>query len=223
VVLVGLLGKLFGPVGFAAALARGAFPPAFGLTILTNDLVWWVPFALILRDAARHHRAHGPRERFVWESHFDAPPAAVFAAHERPDALQHLVPPWESVRVAESPGSLAVGSRVVLRGRAGPIPVRWVAVHTEYDPPHLFADRQESGPFAFWYHRHHFLDDGRGGTVLRDEVEYRLPFGALGRMLGGRFVRRRLERMFAYRHAATRGLVEPVRGAAVPAGVGRDT
>lgn len=54
IVLVGLLGKIFGPAGFVMALARGTFPPAFGLTILTNDLIWWVPFALILRDALRH-------------------------------------------------------------------------------------------------------------------------------------------------------------------------
>lgn len=54
IVLVGLLGKIFGPIGFAAALVKGTFPPVFGLTILTNDLVWWVPFAMILRDAATH-------------------------------------------------------------------------------------------------------------------------------------------------------------------------
>lgn len=53
IVLVGLLGKLLGPLGFAVALARGSFPPAFGLTIITNDLIWWIPFALLLRDAAR--------------------------------------------------------------------------------------------------------------------------------------------------------------------------
>jgi hypothetical protein len=57
IVLVGLLGKVFGPIGFAGALWTGTFPPVFGLTILTNDLIWWVPFALILRDAARHARA----------------------------------------------------------------------------------------------------------------------------------------------------------------------
>lgn len=53
IVLVGLLGKVLGPIGFAVALWRGVFPPAFGLTILTNDLVWWVPFAMLLWDAAR--------------------------------------------------------------------------------------------------------------------------------------------------------------------------
>ena len=57
IVLVGLLGKIFGPIGFAVALARGEFPPAFGLTILTNDLLWWIPFSLILRDAAIAARA----------------------------------------------------------------------------------------------------------------------------------------------------------------------
>lgn len=54
IVLVGLLGKILGPIGFASALVRGVFPPLFGLTIVTNDLVWWVPFILILFDARRH-------------------------------------------------------------------------------------------------------------------------------------------------------------------------
>ncbi|WP_165227652.1 SRPBCC family protein [Aquisphaera insulae] len=141
---------------------------------------------------------------FVKESRIAAPPEAVFRFHESPDALTRLIPPWESMTVAESDGSLRPGSRVVLRGRLGPFPVRWVAVHTEYDPPHLFADRQESGPFALWYHRHRFLDDGRGGTILRDEVEYRVPLGSLGRLLAGGFVHRKLDRMFDYRHETTR-------------------
>ena len=53
IVLVGLLGKIFGPIGFVYALTQGTFPPGFGLTILTNDLLWWIPFTLILRDAWR--------------------------------------------------------------------------------------------------------------------------------------------------------------------------
>lgn len=56
IVLVGLLGKVFGPVGFLFALLRGTFPPLFGLTILTNDLLWWIPFTMILWDAAKHRR-----------------------------------------------------------------------------------------------------------------------------------------------------------------------
>lgn len=145
---------------------------------------------------------------YVKQTRINAPPAIVFAFHETPDALRQLIPPWENMRVAESAGTLRPGSRVVLRGRLGPFPIRWVAIHTEYDPPHLFADRQESGPFASWYHRHHMLDDGHGGTILRDEVEWEAPLGLLGQWFGGWQIRRKLDRMFTYRHDVTRRLVE---------------
>jgi ligand-binding SRPBCC domain-containing protein len=147
--------------------------------------------------------------QFVKESRIAAPPDVVFRFHESPGALRHLIPPWENMKVTESSGSLRPGSKVVLAGRImGFIPVRWVAIHTEYEPPHLFADRQESGPFAYWYHRHRFLDDGQGGTVLRDEVEYRPPLGALGRLLAGWLIRRKLDSMFTFRHETTRRLIE---------------
>lgn len=213
IVLVGLLGKVFGPIGFMVALLRGTFPPLFGLTILTNDLLWWIPFTMILLDAAKHQRATSQstgiaRQQYVKQTPINASPDVVFRFHESPDALQHLIPPWENMKLVESAGSLQPGSRVVLRGSLGVIPIQWVAIHTEYDPPHLFADRQESGPFAYWYHRHRFLDDGQGGTLLRDEVEYAVPWGVIGRWLGGWLVRRKLEAMFAYRHEKTRSLIE---------------
>lgn len=53
IVLVGLLGKIFGPIGFLQAAATGQLPWIAGLTILTNDLVWWWPFARLLWNAYR--------------------------------------------------------------------------------------------------------------------------------------------------------------------------
>ncbi len=53
IVLVGFLGKIFGPIGFAQAVFRGSLPANFGVILLTNDLIWWVPFVLILRGAFR--------------------------------------------------------------------------------------------------------------------------------------------------------------------------
>lgn len=146
--------------------------------------------------------------KYEREVRIAAPVEEVFAFHESPGALELLTPPWETMKVVESSRSLQPGSRVVLRGRVGPLPVTWVAVHTEYDPPRLFADRQESGPFTTWYHRHRFSDTGDGGTLLRDELEYTLPMGALGRWLAGGMVRNKLERMFDYRHEVTKELVE---------------
>ncbi len=59
IVLVGFLGKVFGPIGMAAALWRGELPWGFALNCVTNDLIWWVPFALILKYAWDQHQA-GP-------------------------------------------------------------------------------------------------------------------------------------------------------------------
>jgi ligand-binding SRPBCC domain-containing protein len=207
IVLVGLLGKIFGPIGFLVALWRGTFPPLFGVTILTNDLIWWIPFGLILLDAAKHPR-NFITQKFEKQTRIKASPELVFQFHESPSALSSLIPPWEKMKPVESSGSLLPGSRVVLSGRLGPFPIKWIAVHTEYDPPHLFADQQESGPFAYWYHRHRMLDDGQGGTLLRDEIEYALPLGGLGLFLGGWLIRRKLEAMFTYRHAKTRAVIE---------------
>ena len=157
---------------------------------------------MILRDAAKHHLATSrttgsARQQYVKQAAINASPDVVFRLHESPAALQHLIPPWEYMKLVESAGSLRPGSRVVLRGKLAFIPIQWIAVHTEYDPPHLFADRQEAGPFAYWYHRHRFTSDGRGGTILSDEVDYEIPLGAIGRWFGGWLVRRKLEAMFA--------------------------
>lgn len=146
--------------------------------------------------------------RFVKESRIAAAPATVFDFHERPGALECLTPPWEHLELVEGGDSLRPGSRVVMNIRLGPIPLRWVAEHTEYEPGRLFADRQVSGPFASWYHRHLFLDDEAGGTILRDEVDYRPPLGWLGQVLGTRFIEARLNRMFNYRHDVTRRIIE---------------
>jgi ligand-binding SRPBCC domain-containing protein len=42
-------------------------------------------------------------------------------------------------------------------------------------------------------------------------VEYALPFGFLGRWFGGWFVRRKLERLFRFRHEVTAREVRAVR------------
>jgi hypothetical protein len=54
---VGLLGKLLGPIGLAVLLVSGEWPLASGVLCLTNDLIWWLPFALYLRDAWPSFRA----------------------------------------------------------------------------------------------------------------------------------------------------------------------
>lgn len=39
--LVAVLGKIFGPIGWLYAYLSGQVPAITGLTIVTNDLLWW--------------------------------------------------------------------------------------------------------------------------------------------------------------------------------------
>jgi hypothetical protein len=55
-VFVGFLGKLFGPIGLAFGVVNSQIPPEALITVIPNDLIWWLPFILILRHAYRVNR-----------------------------------------------------------------------------------------------------------------------------------------------------------------------
>lgn len=57
ITLVGLLGKVFGPIGFVVSVVAGTLPASVGWTLITNDLIWWFPFAAILWGAIRYHQS----------------------------------------------------------------------------------------------------------------------------------------------------------------------
>ena len=59
IVLVGFLGKVMGPLGMVQALWTGQLPWGFALNCVTNDLIWWVPFAFILKHAWVQYQSEG--------------------------------------------------------------------------------------------------------------------------------------------------------------------
>jgi peroxiredoxin len=60
IILVGLLGKLFGPIGCALSIGSGTLPTSsMAQMILINDIIWWIPFILILWGALRYHLSLG--------------------------------------------------------------------------------------------------------------------------------------------------------------------
>jgi uncharacterized protein (TIGR01777 family) len=143
-------------------------------------------------------------QRFVRRTRLEVPAERAFAWHARPGAFERLTPPWEHVEVVErTGGGVEPGARVVVLARVGPFRRRWVALHGARETGRSFSDEQVEGPFASWRHTHAFLPDGPRACILEDRIDYRLPFGALGRLIAGRAVRRRLERLFEHRHRIT--------------------
>jgi ligand-binding SRPBCC domain-containing protein len=146
--------------------------------------------------------------RFVKETLIHADPKRVFAFHEAENALELLLPPWESANVIQHAKISEVGSRAIVDTRLlSLIKVRWIAEHTRYEPPHIFEDIQVAGPFRSWRHRH-IIKDHQEGATLRDEIEYEPPLGILGRLMAPLLVQRRLRKLFAYRHQVTRAACE---------------
>jgi ligand-binding SRPBCC domain-containing protein len=134
-------------------------------------------------------------------------PEQLFAFHELPDAFLRLLAPGEKIRVIQTPPSLAVGSRTIVRMRIAFVWVTFESLHTGYDPPHSFEDQQVRGPFGSWRHRHIAAPHPEGATLV-DDIEYTPPFGILGRIIDPIAIKPRLRKLFAFRHRVTREYCE---------------
>jgi ligand-binding SRPBCC domain-containing protein len=141
-------------------------------------------------------------EVFVKRTHIPASASEVFHWHDRPEAFEQLTPPWERVRVVERTGGIADG-RMIIEMRIGPLRRRWIAQHVDFQPGRQFRDVQIAGPFARWEHTHTVEPDGPSACYLEDRIEYALPLGWLGKLAAGPFVRKKLDRLFTYRHRVT--------------------
>lgn len=53
---VGLAGKVLGPIGMAVLVLQGTWPLRSAILCVTNDLIWWIPFVLYLRDSLKPFR-----------------------------------------------------------------------------------------------------------------------------------------------------------------------
>lgn len=147
--------------------------------------------------------------KFVKESIIKASPEDVFAFHERPDAIELLVPPWENATVVQKAEISKIGSRAIIETRLfGLISVRWIAEHTAYDPPRMFEDVQISGPFKSWRHQH-IVEPHADGAILRDEIEFEPPMSFFGRLAAPIAIIPKLQKMFDFRHEVTKRECEP--------------
>lgn len=126
--------------------------------------------------------------------------------HFAEGAFEKLTPPWEKADLVESPGKLTDGCVAIIEIGFGPFKQRWVAEHEITTDG--FIDRQIKGPFAYWEHQHKFIPTGANQSRLVDSINYRIPFGLVGRVFGSAIVNRKLDRMFRYRHEVTRSLLE---------------
>ena len=79
------------------------------------------------------------------------------------------------------------------------VPMNWKTIITEVDFQKSFTDFQDKGPYKYWNHRHEFIPNALG-VLMKDTVDYELPFGILGTIAHKVFVKKKLESIFDYRY-----------------------
>jgi len=131
----------------------------------------------------------------------------VFAFYEDPRNLARITPGRMGFRIVKmQPPTMGQGVVIDYRLTIFGLPARWRSLIEAWEPPRRFVDLQLSGPYILWRHEHRFEEQG-GGVLVRDRVDYRLPFGPLGAVAHGLAVRRELERIFDYRAQVTADLL----------------
>jgi ligand-binding SRPBCC domain-containing protein len=171
-----------------------------------------------------------PATFYVMSRHFEseqwvpAPVERVFAFFADPHNLPRIMPPalgTKLVKLSLVPprfpagqvplGTLRMagaGTEMTVAVRVIPyLPVheRWLVRITEFSLNEYFHDVQRQGPFRRWEHTHSFepmMQDGAAGTLLRDEVEYDVGFGMIGRALESAVFQNVFRATFNYRKRA---------------------
>ncbi|MGD0713265.1 MAG: SRPBCC family protein [Gaiellaceae bacterium] len=161
-----------------------------------------------------------PLRRIERCQHVPLPREDAFAFFADAYNLEALTPPWLHFRIlTPRPIPIEEGATIEYVLTTHRLPVRWRTEIVEWEPGRRFVDRQVEGPFRLWEHTHTF-EEQQGGTLIRDTVLYRMPYGVLGAIAHRVLVARDLERVFDYRRDAVDRLLGGRRSTLAAAGSG---
>jgi ligand-binding SRPBCC domain-containing protein len=160
-------------------------------------------------------------QRLHAEHWIAVPLPKVFSFFADPHNLPRIMPPSQGAKILKLnlvPPRLpdgvpnrglermaGAGTEITFKFRAIPyVPVheRWIAIITDFVFHESFSDVQKQGPFKSWHHSHTFeskIVDGVEGTVVGDDVEYEVGFGAVGTLLESLIFQRMMRGIFAHR------------------------
>jgi ligand-binding SRPBCC domain-containing protein len=124
----------------------------------------------------------------------------AFSFFEKPEDLFEITPDWLDFKLVDAAvkGATYEGAEFDYTIRWLAIKMKWHAKIVEYLSPEQFTDMQVRGPYALWNHLHTF-ETVPNGTLMRDLITYRLPFGFLGKIVHKFIVLKQLRDIFSYR------------------------
>ena len=135
------------------------------------------------------------------------PMAEAWEFLSNPRNLQRITPKHMGFRILAGADKTMYPGQLI-QYRVSPFPgisTRWVTEITHIKEGNYFVDEQRFGPYTLWQHKH-FIRPTEGGVLMEDLIDYKLPFGILGRCLHRLLVKRKLIRIFQFRAARIKEL-----------------
>jgi hypothetical protein len=127
----------------------------------------------------------------------------VFLYRTGEGALERLTPPWQKVSIIEYDGELPKNGTATFSIKEKWLPpVKWKSEFSNYEKNKCYTETLISGPFKKWVHTRYFEPLDKNKCKVRDEIEFILPFGKLGALLGEKEVRQNLNDLFKFRYEA---------------------
>lgn len=113
-----------------------------------------------------------------------------------------------NMSVKEKPEA-AMYPGMILRYRVSPIlgiPLNWTSEITAVKEEKYFIDSMLEGPFKIWHHQHRF-EEQNGGTLIIDDLHYKLPFEPISKIAHPFTVKKQMRAMFEHRKNVLKDLL----------------
>lgn len=126
----------------------------------------------------------------------------VWHFFSRPENLNDITPDDMSFEILSDVADTPMYEGMIIRYNIRPIlniPMNWVTEITHVQDQEYFIDEQRFGPYALWHHQHHFKAVP-GGTLMRDILHYKVPYGPIGSLANALFVDQKIDSIFDYRY-----------------------
>ena len=134
-----------------------------------------------------------------------------------PTNLDRITPKEMQFEITNNPSAKTYLGQIITY-KIGILPFiksNWITEITHFESPNkndhkssFFVDEQRFGPYAMWHHEHHFQEISDREVLMTDIVNFKLPFGILGDLLAGNYVRSKVKFIFESRFKILENIFE---------------
>ena len=118
----------------------------------------------------------------------------------KPENLKTITPPYMGFNILSGADRPMYAGQIIqyIVTPVLNIKTKWVTEITHMVDGSYFVDEQRFGPYALWHHKH-FIKEVDGGVEMEDIIDYKVPFGIIGRLVHPILVKPTLQEIFEFR------------------------